>query len=518
MSRILLVRPPAVFSSSAYSAALTMPLALGYLSASLLEHGHQVENIDALGAGIDHIGVAYSPRIHFRGLPIADIVDRIVEPPDGIGVSSMFSQDWPHVEDMINAIHEKFPDVPLIVGGEHATAAGEHVLRSCRAVTHVAAGEGDLTIVDWADWLDERMPIERVQGICYLDRAGNVTTTGPRPRIKAIDDLPWPAWHLFDLEPYFAAGEGAGVERGRCMPILATRGCPFQCTFCSSPTMWTTRYVMRRVSSVVDEIEHYLKTYRAANIDFYDLTAIIRKDWILQLCREIEQRRLDFTWQLPSGTRSEALDGEVLEAMSRVGCRNVTYAPESGSPRTLKAIKKKVSLPKISASIAHAKKAGIVVKCNLIIGFPHETRVDVLQTVGYGLYCAWLGVDDVGIYPFSPYPGSELHAQLVASGVITGMDREYFASLMSFMDLKRSSTYCERVGPFELSCYRLVGMSVCYGLSYALHPSRMIRSIRNYRSHRSESSFEVRLFGMLRRRQIEKRARSQSHTASGAAR
>ena len=105
MAHILLIRPPSVFSASTYSAPVTMPLANAYLSANLLKHGHRVTNIDALGEDIDHIDVSYHPRVRYRGLSTENILARITERPDGIGVSVMFSQDWPHIEDMINAIY-----------------------------------------------------------------------------------------------------------------------------------------------------------------------------------------------------------------------------------------------------------------------------------------------------------------------------------------------------------------------------------------------------------------------------
>ena len=95
--------------------------------------------------------------------------------------------------------------------------------------------------------------------------------------------------------------------------------------------MWTTRYTTRAPALVVDEIEEYVRRYRVENIDFYDLTSIVERDWILEFCRLLDARGLRITWQLPSGTRSEALDEPVLRAMYRSGCRNVSYAPESGS-------------------------------------------------------------------------------------------------------------------------------------------------------------------------------------------
>jgi len=504
VSKILLIRPASVFSASTYSAPVTMPLANAYLSANLLKHGHQVTNIDALGEDINHMDVSYHPRVRYRGLSTEKIVDRITERPDGIGVSAMFSQDWPHIEDMINAIRAKFPDVPIIAGGEHPTAAGEYVLRSCPAVTHVALGEGEATIVEWAEWLDGKRLLENVGGIQYLDIFGNVRSNPARERIRNIDDLPWPAWHLFNLEPYFSAGEGHGVERGRSMPLVATRGCPYSCTFCSSPSMWTTRYVMRSIPDVVDEIERYMKTYRADNIDFYDLTAIIKKEWILSFCSEIERRELKLTWQLPSGTRSEVMDAEVMAAMASAGCTNVTYAPESGSPRTLQAIKKKVKLPRLFESIRHARRNGIFVKCNLIIGFPRETRWDMLQTIWVAIRFAVAGVEDAGIYAYSPYPGSELYNYLRNTGAIGKMDQDYFTSLMTFMDLKQSSNYCENVGETEISIYRVIGMAAFYGLSYLLRPARILRTIRNYRAHKSDTVFEERLSAFLHRKKLER--------------
>ncbi|MBI3555994.1 MAG: B12-binding domain-containing radical SAM protein [Deltaproteobacteria bacterium] len=507
MSRIILIRPPSIFSSSAYSAPVTPPLALAYLAANLLKHGHEVRCFDVLGAAPDYIGTSYKPDVCYRGLSIQKFVEQLQEAPDAIGMSAMFSQDWPHVADMIDAIHLKFPSVPIIVGGEHASATSEYTLKAHPAVKFVAVGEGEETTVEFADYLDGKKKLEDVGSLHYLGAAGAVIKNPRRARIKMLDDLPWPAWHLLDLEPYFRMGEGHGVERGRSMPLLATRGCPYECTFCSSPEMWSTRYVMRAVPRVMDEIEHYLKSYCAVNIDFFDLTAIVKSDWIMEFCQEIKKRGLKFTWQLPSGTRSEALTAQVLSAMAAAGCMNMTYAPESGSAVTLKKIKKRVILPRLFESIRSAKRAGIFVRCNLIIGFPEETRQDIWKTVWCALRFAFIGVDDTGLYPFSPYPGSELYSELIRKGTIGEPSRDYYGTLMAFMNLRQSSRYCENVGPTELAAYRLIGMSVFYGLSYILYPRRILRSVRNYKNHRSDTIFEERLFGLIKRKWLLKQLR-----------
>lgn len=493
-------------TSSYYRTRVTPPLALAYLAAALRAAGHEPVVLDALGEGLDDGGPSYAPRSRYRGLSNQAILERLAALPrfDLVAVSAMFSQDWPHVRRIIDDVTNAFPGTPVVVGGEHATAAAEHILETCPNVTFIGRGEGEEIIVDLADWCNGRRAVEEISGITRRDEHGTITTNPNRARMTKLEDLPRPAWDLFDMETYLSDGESWGVERGRSMPILATRGCPYRCTFCSSPQMWTTRYVMRPAADVVDEIAGYIETYRADNIDFYDLTAVVRKSWILEFCDEVERRGLKFTYQLPSGTRSEALDDEVLEAMYRTGCRNVVYAPESGSARTLTAIKKKVDLDKLTASVRTAVKKGICVKVNLIIGFPKETRADVYRTMLYAWKLALLGIEDAGVYLFSPYPGTELYEYLRSTGKIPEMSEEYFASLLSYTDITAGSAYCENIPGRELGFYRTFAMAVFYGLSYLRRPSRLLRTIRGLREGRAASVFESRLAGILKERRRER--------------
>ena len=120
---------------------------------------------------------------------------------------------------------------------------------------------------------------------------------------------------------------------------------------------------------LLDEIEYYQQRFQAVNFDFYDLTAIVKKSWIIEFCNRIEARGLRFSWQLPSGTRSEAIDAEVAEMLYRSGCRNISYSPESGSDFVLQKIKKKVKLATMLDSVNGCVSAGLNVKFNIIFGF-----------------------------------------------------------------------------------------------------------------------------------------------------
>ena len=207
--------------------------------------------------------------------------------------------------------------------------------------------------------------------------------------------------------------------------------------------MWTTRYILRDVDDLIAEIKSYTKRYGVTALQFYDLTAITKKRWTLEFCRKLIDEKLDYLmWSLPSGTRSEALDAQTLARLKRTNCNYLVYAPESGSPDTLEKIKERIDLKKLTDLVIEAKRQGIVVRTNLIVGFPHETRRHVFETIRYGLYLAWKGADEVTINIFSPYPGTEIFADLLARGRLTISD-EYFLSLTS-LNSDYTSTNCSR--------------------------------------------------------------------------
>lgn len=255
MARITLIRPPTVASRRGYSIPVVPPIGLAYVAASLREAGHTVDVIDALAEDVRQIGPTSHPGLLYQGLSIPEVLERIDPQTDAVGLSYMFSLGWPHHHRMIIELGRRFPGMPVILGGEHPTAAFESILKTCPPAACVGLGEGDRTIVEYADHLDGKRTLESVSSIAYRS-GGTIRTTPARARVRDVDSLPWPAWDLWPMDKYLDAGLGYGVDHGRSMPILATRGCPYQCTFCSSPRMWTTRYAMRKPSMVLDEVAY----------------------------------------------------------------------------------------------------------------------------------------------------------------------------------------------------------------------------------------------------------------------
>ena len=267
---------------------------------------------------------------------------------------------------------------------------------------------------------------------------------------------------------------------------------------------------MRDPKEIVDEIEWLTKKYDANDFEFFDLTAIIKKSWILEFCAELKKRKMNhITWQLPVGTRSEALDEETLKAIYDSGCAYICYAPESGSEKSLKAIKKRVKLDRLIESIKAAVKIGHTVKLNFIIGFPHETLIDCLKSIFFGIYCSLrFGIYDVNYAMFSPYPGSELFDKLKKEKKLD-LDDDYFKKLMSYMDVTQAHSYCEHVSGRTISVLRFIGFSLSYIAIYISRPKRIYRLLKNLFQEKFFPSnlFEQRIYDFYTRFKLNKKTK-----------
>jgi len=499
MAHVTLIRGPSLIPKWSDSGPLTPPIGPAYLAASLREAGHAVQIIDGLGEKPSQVTSLFAGRMIAFGLTSEEIAEMVDPKTDLVGVSCMFSQDWPEVRRLIELVRRRLPNTPIVTGGEHINAVREFTLEACPAVDFCVLGEGEEILVDLTNSLESGKPLDRVGGMIYRGEGGKPHLTGPRARIKKVDDIPYPAWDLVPIHNYLDQHLGYGVDLGRSMAVIATRGCPYQCTFCSNPQMWTTRWIARDPNKVLDEIEFYMRKYDATNFDFYDLTAIVKRQWIIDFCHLILKRGLKFTWQLPSGTRSEAIDSEVTRLLYESGCRNLSYAPESGSPAVLQRIKKKVHLDRMERSMRSAIGNGLNLKLNIIMGFPDEKRSEIWQTIGFLAKVGLLGVHDASVSMFSPYPGSELYDQMRAQGRIPELSDEYFLSLGSYKDFTQTVSFAHGMSTNELGFYRILGMLVFYGVQYAVRPWRLVGTIVNLFRQRQVSRLDKSLQDLAKR-------------------
>jgi radical SAM superfamily enzyme YgiQ (UPF0313 family) len=507
MPLVTFIKPPLISRTGSLNNEAVPAIGCAYVAGYVRKFGYETVLVDGTAEDLNRVlPLADQPGFQLQGLPLDEVVRRVPADTDVIGVSCMFSCEWTLVRDLIGQLRKRFPDLPIVAGGEHMTAVPDYCLEDCPALDYVVKGEGEHTFYELVEALREGVRAE-VAGTVGRDADGNVVDHGGLPRIRQPAEIPWPWYPEGYLEKFWQAGKSYGVRTERDMPIVATRGCPYQCTFCSSPQMWTTRYVMRDVEDILDEVEHYVDLYDITSLQLYDLTAFVKRDFTIAFCQGLKDRGIRLRWSLPSGTRSEALDREVLELLKETGCDYLAYAPESGSERSLKAIKKRVHLDRMVASIKVARELGIVLRTNLIIGFPHETRRDVWATLLFGTRMVWHGVEEAPYFIFSAYPGTEIFQGLQAEGRAQ-LDDAYFLSLISFngkfSDLRPKGVTNRNMTAFELAALRVTFMLINYGLGYLSHPSRIWRTLRSLtRGGDSATVLENRLQDAFGRRAVD---------------
>ncbi len=479
MKNIVLIRPPTVTKKSMISSVNgTPPLALAYLKGTIEKAGHKVDIIDAFGESINAIRKLKDTDLIINGLGTQEIIERIPDSIDVIGISSMFSHEWIYVKKLISELRNKFPQKLIILGGEHVNADYDYIVKCSDDIDIFVFGEGEETISEilnkfGSDYSD-------ISGIAYKTKNG-YKKNPIRNRIKKIDEIAWPSWEGIPLENYFKAGLGYTQYNARTIPMLATRGCPYQCTFCSSVSMWTTLWNYRDPEDVIKEIKYYIERYQINSVDFYDLTFIINRKWILEFCRILKREKLDINWTFPSGTRSEVLDREVLEALKSVGISKIGYAPESGSPTTIKRIKKRVNLDKMVASMKICIELGIHCEATLIFGFPEQTIKEVIENYLFLIRLAWIGVNDLTCFPFVPYPGSELHNDLTAKREIIKKEGDYELFLSNTLNnnIAYGKSWSRHIPSFTIPFLTLGGILFFNILKYLFRPTRVFKSIKN---------------------------------------
>jgi radical SAM superfamily enzyme YgiQ (UPF0313 family) len=407
----------------------------------------------------------------------------------------MFSNFWPISKVVIRALRERFPGTPIVCGGEHVSALPRLVLEDT-PVDYAVVGEGEETALELLDHLagaPGALPLERIAGLTYRGRDGAISTTARRQRRRALDELPWPAWDLFPLEQYLDACLFTAMpfdSTQRPMVIIATRGCPYTCKFCSNEQMWGINYFMRDPVDVVDEMESYVHTYGATDFHFQDLTPIINRRWAHRLCDEIIARGLGITWKTASGTRSEALDPELLAKMARSGCDELILAPESGSPEMGAITRKRVRLDKVLAVARTVRDNRLPMRVTglMIVGYPEERLRDVAQTYRYLFRMARAGFSTACMHRFTAYPGCEYHDIAVREGRIVH-DDGYFLGLENNFPFNSVSWHPRWSAGFIFVLVAL-GYAIFFGTFYLSKPLQLVRAAWGVLTKRPRSRFE----------------------------
>lgn len=499
--RVALIRTPVIQPSHHISSLRAVPsIGLAYIQAALRNEGFGVTVIDSPGEALEQYRSIRNSRLTVNGLNADEIIARIPADVDAIGFSIMHANEWVYDSYIIARVARAFPAIPIFVGGENATGSCQRILSERPEVKAVVLGEGDIVGPLVVKALLGQGSLEKIRSVAYRNPQGKIEKTSRLLPVTQPSRLSWPDWTGIPLEKYFEKRTSISVHNQRSMTMLATRGCPHTCSFCTVPEMWNSKWHSRDPQDVVDEMKSYIEKYKVEHFDFVDLTFALNKNWTKEFCHILLKEKLNIKWSLPIGTRVEALDNEILELMRAAGCQRVLYSPESGSKLTLLRIKKKLKIENMEDVIRKSVQVGLVVKLATIFGFPGQTLRELLGTYLFILKAALIGVHDVVCLSFIPYPGTELYDELVAEGKFDP-DKE---PVRLNNDIKSMVSWSESIPSSLMSTVCAFGMMMFYGAQFTIRPWRIFVAFKNIFYHRQpQTNFESLIYCAVFRKAVD---------------
>ena len=489
--KVILINPPQLYSKSWVTAGINPPLGLMYLSASLRKNGHNPIIFDTVVEAHNNI-FKVDNKVSGRGLSFKDIIRRIPKDVGLIGISNLFSFAYPLVRRLTCEIKKEFPKKLIVLGGAHPSAT-PIVTVSEPSIDFVILSEGDLTIVELVNNIGNSMALSKIDGLAYKDENGKSVLNPKMCYIEDLDSLPFPERNSIPLESYYKVGSPHGPCQDRWTPILSSRGCPFQCTFCTS-NLWDRRFRVRSAENVLDEIEQCKDEFNITEFLFEDENFTINKRRVFEICNGIINKRLNIRWQTPNGIRASVTDEEVLDAMKKSGCHHITVAPESGSERVLnEIIRKQQDKNDVTNVVRYASKIGMKTAAYFVSGLPGETVDDVEMSIDYVCTLAKEGLDEIAFSRFVPLPGSELHEKLVRE---RQFDRSWL-SLTSTGGFALEKSFSEYISTEKLNKLRRKAYLKFYLIRLFYHPFKILKSIVNLLRKKAELKTERTVLSLI---------------------
>jgi magnesium-protoporphyrin IX monomethyl ester (oxidative) cyclase len=417
MIKVLLVNPPQTFYPGSDAPAGNLPLGLMYIAAVLDKAGYKAEILDAFMFDSSFLKVGDTIEV---GMPYGRIREEIRRrKPDIVGIANPFTCQAEHAIRVGNIVKEVDPNILTVVGGPHVTVVPVEFLKEAKNVDIAVIGEGEYTMLDVVRFFEGYTKISEVQGIAYR-KAEAIVLNSPRPFIRNLDELPYPAYHLVDMELYLNPKK---IEyrsfKDRAISMITSRGCSFNCCFCSVHLHMGKMFRAHSANYVVNHVAHVVNKYRVKTIFFEDDNLTFDLKRFEAICDKIIEEGIKFNWETPNGVRPDYLTLSLLKKMKKSGCQSVFFGIESGDQYILdNVIGKSLNLNDVVKVAKMCKNIGLKTAAFYIIGFPGEKKENMLKTVDLALR---LKRDfDVGmlLHVATPSLGTRLFKECTEKGYI----------------------------------------------------------------------------------------------------
>lgn len=272
-------------------------------------------------------------------------------------------------------------------------------------------GEPEVRAEQIVNALMSNSKFSEISGICYFDSNRKFIETKAEPFNKNLDSLPLPLWSKWQLSGYWDIGFAHAPIKSRTkfLPLLTSRGCPYRCTFCISPSLNPT-WRSRSAVNVVDEIEYFNQKMGITDFHVSDLDPTVMEKRTRAICEEILRRGLKISWKLAQGTKIETIKSvETLDMLKKSGCEFISFSPESGSEGLMKdVINKPFDYEHCIKMVEHMNLIGIKTQACFVAGIPGETSYDRKKSLEFVRRLVKAGVDEIAVTIFTPLPGAAL--------------------------------------------------------------------------------------------------------------
>ncbi len=380
---------------------------------------------------------------------------------DLVGISALTSMIADAAE-VARVVRDVSPDTMIVAGGPHPTVAPEQTL-SLGVFDAALVGEAERSL---PALVESNLQLEEQPGLWY-ERDGEIVCNGPVEPIADLDTLPMPAWDLLEMDRYLELWYQLDAVRYgvRGTSIMASRGCPYQCSYCQPTlrTLFGRRIRRRSAESLVAEAAKLKAEHGIEGLMWLDDTFLLDRAWMRKLCEEMISAELGLIWGC--NIRVDVCDRESLQFMKDAGLRMVHVGIESASQRVLDEVYKKgITIEQVREAVSISRELGLKVRGYFMLGAPTETEEEVRASIDLANE---LSLDDVTFSITTPLPHTHLYDST----------QEMIATDFSHFDYYKTAVYdSDRV----IAAKKLDRLKKLGYLKFYLSPKRLIRTLRSF--------------------------------------
>ena len=390
--KVLFVNPPQTASKYKFMGVIAPPLGIAYMAGVLQENNIDVEILDASAEDMD----------------FKDVEKELLKrKPDLVALTALTPTIGRALETA-QVVKETLPDSIVVMGGYHPTFNFIETLED-ENVDIVIRGEGEYIMLNLVQALENQSSLHDVKGIVFEDKNSKEIVVNPEaPLIQDLDELPFPALNLLPMKKYRLLDMDTHMTT-----MITTRGCPMQCSFCSSAAMHGKKIRERSVENIVDEIEYLKTNYDIDTIAFMDDTFTLKKRKVMAICDEILKRNIEIMWGCTS--RVDTLDEKLKKKMKEAGCITIFIGVESADQQQLDNMCKNTTIAKIENAFKIAHKLKIRTIASVALGMPGDTKEIMNKTVKFVHKLK----PNYAIYSLAtPYPGTRFYKEAFEKNLI----------------------------------------------------------------------------------------------------